>query len=124
MSWFSEVMQRRTPRAWAILAVVGALATATVLLISVQAAFASHPEVSLAGSNFEIDTDANLKVNDAAPSIDWANVNEIRKADTLSGPNDESFGQGTKEDTAAPTVVDGSIPPNKSDLKFFGIFQE
>jgi hypothetical protein len=38
------------------------------------AAFASHPEVSLPGSNFEIDTDANLKVNDAAPSIDWANV--------------------------------------------------
>ncbi len=23
-----------------------------------------------------------------------------------------------------PGVVDGSIPPNKSDLKFFGVYQE
>jgi hypothetical protein len=95
------------------------------LIVGVQvAAFASHPEVSLPGSNFEIDTDANLKVNDAAPSIDWANVTEIRKADTASGQNDESFGNGTKEDTAVPSVVTGGIPPNKSDLKFFGVYQE
>src|SRR5829696_5578326 len=88
------------------------------------AAFAGHPEVSLSGSNFEIDTDANLKVDDPSPSIDWASVSEIRKADTTSGPLDESFGQGTKEDTPVPSVVDGSIPPNKSDLKFFGLYQE
>jgi Prealbumin-like fold domain len=93
-------------------------------LAYVLPAAASHSEVSLSGSNFEIDTDANLKVDDPAPSQDWANVDEIRKADTTSGPNDESFGQGTKEDTAVPTVVDGSIPPNKSDLKFFGLYQE
>jgi hypothetical protein len=84
----------------------------------------AHAEVSLAGSNFEIDADANLKVDDASPSIDWASVAETRKQDTQSGPNDESFGQGTKENTAVPTIVDGSIPPNKSDLKFFGIHQE
>jgi hypothetical protein len=95
-----------------------------LLLAYVIPASASHPEVSLPGSNFEIDTDANLKVDDPAPSQDWANVAEIRKADTTSGPTDESFGQGTKEDTAVPTVVDGSIPPNKSDLKFFGLYQE
>ena len=95
-----------------------------MLLAYVLPASASHPEVSLAGSNFEIDTDANLKVDDPAPSTDWAGVTEIRKADTTSGPTDESFGQGTKEDTAVPTVVDGSIPPNKSDLKFFGLYQE
>jgi uncharacterized surface anchored protein len=93
-------------------------------LAYVVPAAASHPEVSLPGSNFEIDTDANLKVDDPAPSIDWAGVTEIRKQDTTSGPTDESFGQGTKEDTAVPTVVDGSIPPNKSDLKFFGLYQE
>jgi hypothetical protein len=87
-------------------------------------AFATHGVVTLSGSNFEIDTDANLKVDDAAPAIDWASVNQIRKADTPSGQNDESFGQGTKEDTAAPTVVKGSIPPNKSDLKEFGVYQE
>src|SRR5829696_10322067 len=99
---------------------------AAVILTGFAAApvLANHPEVSLAGSNFEIDTDANLKVDDAAPSLDWANVTEIRKADSRSGANDESFGQGTKEDTAVPTVVSGSIPPNKSDLKFFGVYQE
>jgi hypothetical protein len=31
-----------------------------------SASQASHPEVSLAGSNFEIDEDANLKVDDGA----------------------------------------------------------
>jgi hypothetical protein len=95
-----------------------------LLVAYVLPAGASHAEVSLPGSDFEIDTDANLKVDDPAPSQDWANVTEIRKADTTSGPTDESFGQGTKEDTAVPTVVDGSIPPNKSDLKFFGLYQE
>ena len=105
------------------MAVVGAVILATTM-IGATGAFASHPEVSLAGSNFEIDTDANLKVDDPTPSIDWANVTEVRKQDTTSGPNDESFGNGTKEDTAAPSVVDGSIPPNKSDLKFFGVYQE
>src|SRR5215207_1503056 len=92
-------------------------------LVSAGPALASHPEVSLTGSNFEIDTDANLKVDDAG-SLDWANVAEVRKADTASGQNDESFGQGTKEDTAVPSVVTGGIPPNKSDLKVFGVYQE
>jgi hypothetical protein len=93
-------------------------------LVSPTGAFASHPEVSLPGSNFEIDTNANLKVDDPAPSIDWANVTEIRKPDKPSGSGDDSFGQGTKEDTAVPTVVDGSIPPNKSDLLNFGVYLE
>jgi hypothetical protein len=93
-------------------------------LVSAVPALASHPEVSLSGSNFEIDTDANLKQDDPSPSIDWASVNEIRKQDTASGKADESFGNGTKEDTAVPSVVDGGIPPNKSDLKFFGLYQE
>lgn len=94
-------------------------------------AWAVHPEVSLPLSNFEIDTDANLKLDDAAPSIDWASVpqgtapgTEIRKLDTTSGPTDESFGMGSKEDTAVPDVVNGSIPPNKSDLLAFGVTQE
>ena len=34
------------------------------------------------------------------------------------------FGNGSKENTAVPSVIDGSIPPNKSDLKFFGVYQE
>jgi hypothetical protein len=95
-----------------------------MLLVYVIPASASHPEVSLPGSNFEIDTDANLKLDDPAPSIDWATVSENRKADIAPGPTDDSFGQGTKEDTPVPTVVDGSIPPNKSDLLNFGVYQE
>src|SRR5215216_2843523 len=97
---------------------------AALLLVGMQVAFASHPEVSLGGSNFEIDTNANLKVDDPAPSIDWAGVSETRKADVASGSGDDSFGQGAKEDTAVPTVVSGSIPPNKSDLLDFGSYLE
>lgn len=101
-----------------------AIAAALIIALTPAVAYAGHAEVSLPGSNFEIDTDANLRVDDPAPSLDWANVSEIRKQDTASGPTDESFGQGSKEDTAVPSVVDGSIPPNKSDLKFFGVYQE
>lgn len=91
---------------------------------SFDPALANHPEVSLPGSDFEIDSDANLKVDDPAPSTDWAGVAEVRQPDELSGANDDSFGQGAKEDTAVPTVVDGSIPPNKSDLLNFGVYLE
>ena len=115
---------RTSKRRLGRLRVFTAFATILALAALGPTAFASHSEVSLAGSNFEIDSDANIKVDDAAPSKDWANVTEVRKADTTSGPTDESFGQGTKEDTAVPTIVDGSIPPNKSDLKFFGVWQE
>jgi hypothetical protein len=109
----------RARRLWfgAMAAVLAALSIAIV-------ASASHPEVSLPGSDFEIDTDANLKVDDPAPSIDWASVSEERKADVASGSGDDSFGQGTKEDTPVPTVVDGSIPNNKSDLLNFGVYLE
>jgi hypothetical protein len=110
--------RRRSIARWAPLA---AIAVALVLVIP---ALASHDEASLAGSNFEIDVDANLKVDDAAPSIDWGSVSEDRKADLPTGGGDDSFGQGTKEDTAVPSVVDGSIPPNKSDLLNFGVYLE
>jgi hypothetical protein len=93
-------------------------------LVGASTTLASHPEVSLSGSNFEIDTDGNLKQDDASPSIDWASITEVRRQDLASGSGDNSFGQGTKEDSAVPSVVDGSIPPNKSDLKFFGLYQE
>lgn len=93
-------------------------------LVLPAAAPANHPEVSLAGSNFEIDTDANFKANDVLPSLDWGNVTDVFQPDTATGPLDESFGNGSKEDTAQPSVVDGGIPPNKSDLKYFGIYQE
>lgn len=129
------IAARRRRRARVVAGVaVGAL-TLTALIGGPS--FASHGDVSLAGSDFEIDTDANLKVDHAAPSEDWASVAndladdpnddanpEKRKLDDPSGASDNSFGQGSKEDTAVPTVVAGGIPPNKSDLKTFGLYFE
>lgn len=94
-------------------------------LASLAPAGASHGDVSLPGSNFEIDTNANLKVDHPAPpSLDWANVEEDRQADAPSGQTDDSFTQGAKEDTAVPAISFGSIPPNKSDLLNFGVYFE
>jgi hypothetical protein len=87
-------------------------------------ATASHPEVSLPGSNFEIDLDANLKVDDPAPSIDWASVAESRKSDLATGSADDSYAGGAKEDDACPGTTTGSIPNNKSDLLTFGAYVE
>jgi len=88
--------------------------------------WAAISEVSLTGSNFEIDTDANLTVDDTgdAMSIDWASEDGDVQPDANSGSSDDSFGQGSKEDTEDPAVVSGSIPPNKSDLLTFGIYPE
>jgi hypothetical protein len=102
-----------------------AISVAILLVSSVIQAYASHPEASLPGSNFEIDVDANLKVDDTAPpSLDWANVTEIRRTDTATGQNDDSYKGGVKEDTACPGEVTGSIPNNKSDLLTFGAYVE
>jgi hypothetical protein len=84
------------------------------------------------GSAFEIDSDANLKV-DNANCIDWltgTNVGDplrpgvIAKTDLASGSGDNSFVQGSKEDTADPVIESGGIPPNKSDLSWFGLYTE
>jgi hypothetical protein len=106
------------PRRRAVLALVSV--AAMVLSLGMYSALAA----SLPGSTFEIDTDANLRVDGGATALDWMNVAQVRKADTPSGALDDSFGQGTKEDTAVPTVVNGSIPPQKSDLLNFGLYLE
>jgi hypothetical protein len=99
------------------------------ILLSVVPAFASHLEASLAGSNFEIDDNANLKLDDAAPSIDWGslahpNGPELRSTDLATGQNDNSYKGGVKEDTECPGEVTGSIPNNKSDLLTFHVYEE
>jgi hypothetical protein len=119
-----EVRMYRLRHVRAYRPLIALVAITAMIMVGIPAALASHPEVSLPGSNFEIDTDANLRVDDPSPSIDWANVNETRRADPFIGSQDDSFGQGTKEDTAVPTVVNGSIPPNKSDLLTFGVYLE
>jgi hypothetical protein len=107
---------RRRGRPFAYAVALTALSGALVFVIAAAPA-------NLPGSNFEID-DGNLRVDGAAPALDWANVNEQRKTDLASGAGDDSFGQGSKEDTPVPTVVDGSIPNNKSDLLTFGVYLE
>lgn len=111
--------------------VAAAAAGALVITgLAVTPAQAAHPEVSLTGSDFEIEDPAapggaNLKVDDAAPpSLDWMNVSQEQTTDIVNPKNDNSFGQGAKEDTEVPTVVTGGIPPNKSDLKNFGLYLE
>ena len=63
--------------------------------------------------------DGNLVVNTSG-NTDWVNVSGLHTGiDDPSGSTDNSFGQGTKEDDPAVTVVAGSIPPQKSDLTRF-----
>jgi len=96
----------------------GAAAACLALVLSATAAQANLP-----GSPFDA-ADGNLVLNDETQ--DWANAPISCVApisgcgiDLPTGQADNSFGQGTKEDTAEPTVVDGSIPNNKSDLLRF-----
>ena len=106
-------------------------ASAREVVLGRTAAVCATPTV-LSGSNFEIDLNANLKVDGASPCIDWLadgsgsamRSGVLTKNDKQSGTGDDSFGQGTKENDPNPTIVTGSIPPNKSDLKVFGVFTE
>src|SRR4029453_14459131 len=112
---------RRRRRTFGLAASLVALAAGLLFALP---AMASHPEASLPGSNFEIDVNANLKVDDPAPSIDWASVNEARQNDLASGQNDDSYQGGAKEDDVCPGTTTGSIPNNKSDLLKFGAYVE
>jgi hypothetical protein len=74
-------------------------------------------QATLTGSTFE-GNDGNLI--HTGSGTDWDNVAGLNKGfDVQPGGSDNAFGQGTKEDNAAVTVVDGSIPPNKNDLSRF-----
>src|SRR5499427_5548165 len=74
----------------------------------------------LSGSTFA-GGDGNLLASPTTfGTTDWQNVAGLNPGfDNLSGSGDNSFGQGTKEDNPAVTVVSGSIPPQKSDLTRF-----
>src|SRR5215208_8327334 len=125
-----EAMLRRPLMVLALLA--SALVVACTFAGSAMATTAdcANP-ATLTGSAFEIDTDANLVVNTTG-CIDWLTGGTgtpfrsgvLAKNDKPTGANDDSFGKGTAEDNPNPTIVDGSIPPNKSDLKAFGVFTE
>ena len=95
---------------------------AGAIAVAVSVAFGLVAIAAPAPSTFEVE--GNLVV-DTAGNKDWANAPNLKTAfDKPTGGTDDSFGQGTKEDTAVPTVVDGSIPNNKSDLKRFYVASE
>ncbi|MFJ5552679.1 hypothetical protein [Streptomyces sp. NPDC093225] len=124
----------RRLRAALATAVLSASFTAPLALATATTAAAQTCTTAnvLAGSHFEIDVNANLIVNGGVDCIDWLtggtgtpfrNPQGV-KTDRPSGSTDDAFGQGSKEDDPNPTIVLGSIPPNKSDLLNFGVFTE
>jgi hypothetical protein len=94
-----------------------------VAVIALAPALAPPGSQAVITSNFDTG-DGDLV---GANGTDWASVAsppETRRTDLATGSGDNSFGQGTKEDTPIPSVVSGSIPNNKSDLKTFGVYFE
>lgn len=91
-----------------------ALAAAGLLVVALGPAIAF---ANLTGSTFE-SNDGDL--THTGTNLDWDNApNRQAGIEQYTGSLDNSFGQGTKEDDTTPTVVTGSIPPNKSDLTRF-----
>ncbi|HEX8941902.1 MAG TPA: hypothetical protein VF785_02125, partial [Gemmatimonadaceae bacterium] len=102
------------------------------LSASVPSSFVQQPP-SPAGSPIEID--GNLADDAAVAGKDWASLGSSLlnclstpkigcDLDKPTGTTDDSFGQGTKEDTPVPSIVSGSIPNNKSDLQRFYVSNE
>lgn len=94
-----------------------------LICIGVVSAFAvafltpGAADAILTGSTFE-GNDGNMV--HTGTNTDWDNVAGLNTGiDKASGSSDNAFGQGTKEDNPAVTVVNGSIPPNKNDLTRF-----
>lgn len=119
---------------------VGASAAALLSMTAwAPMALATHYQASLDGNNlqdpslFEIDTDANLSLDDSPTKTsptdvvmlhDWGNVAQTFNVDKRNGTGDDSYAGGVKEDTACPGETTDSIPPNKSDLLQFGAWEE
>lgn len=74
-------------------------------------------QATLPGTTFE-GNDGNLV--HTGSGTDWDNVADLHTGiDKPTGRTDNAFGQGTKEDDPATTIVTGSIPPNKNELTKF-----
>jgi Prealbumin-like fold domain len=111
-----QFRQQRVRRWWYLGATITALAFFTVFWVAASSA-------NLAGSTFE-GNDGNLVVNTAG-NHDWDNAPNLSVGvDLPTGQNDNSFGQGTKEDDTSVTVVAGSIPNSKADLARFAVAGE
>jgi len=120
----------RSKRAWGGLAAAAALITIGIPAISFAdnasgCDFAATGTTQsclqpLTGSTFA-GGDGNLLTSPTTfGTTDWQNVAGLNPGfDLPSGSGDNAFGQGTKEDNPSVSVVNGSIPPNKSDLTRF-----
>jgi hypothetical protein len=112
-----QFRQRRVRRWWYLGMTV---ATAAVLAVL----FVGGAGASLPGSTFG-GGDGNLTCNDANGALDWNCLSTSGSpqlhigTEQFTGQQDNSFGQGTKENDSNTSLVDGSIPPNKSDLTRF-----
>jgi Prealbumin-like fold domain len=99
---------------------------ALTVIAFVAVVFVSASSANLTGSNFE-GNDGNLVSNGGK---DWSGTganaapNLSVGVDLPTGQNDNSFGNGTKEDDNTPTVGTGSIPNSKADLARFGVASE
>lgn len=114
---------------------IGSLAPGASFSVVVTAVIPSgfvQVDPSPPGTPLEIDGDLT---DDATSGNDWAslpasvfsctsNPRVGCDIDLPTGSSDNSFGQGSKEDIEAPTVVSGSIPNNKSDLLRFYVAKE
>jgi hypothetical protein len=95
------------------------LAAGLALILALGVAI---PVYALGASTFDAE-DGNLVVDGIEK--DWANApNRAFGDDKPTGQSDDSLGNGTKEDDPVPSVIDGSIPNNKSDLTRFYVASE
>ena len=101
----------------ALVAIVFALLLSSSAPVHASSPCSVNP---LTGSSFE-GGDGNLTSECATDwnSLSTASITLNAKSDAPSGSTDNSFGQGAKEDGSSPTIVSGSIPPNKNDLTRF-----
>jgi uncharacterized repeat protein (TIGR01451 family) len=108
----------------------GASFSVTVQSNIIQVSFLQQP--SETATALEIDGDLD---STGTTGRDWKNLSSSIFScsstptkgcdiDKPTGKNDNAFGQGTKEDSPIPTVVFGSIPNNKSDLRRFYVASE
>ena len=99
------------------------LVTTLVAVAAAAAFFVVGASANLSGSNFE-GNDGNLTV-DTAGDHDWVNAPNLSAGQDIQNKQaDNAFGNGTKEDDNAVTVVTGSIPNSKANLARFAVAGE
>jgi hypothetical protein len=114
----SSTARERYRRTGALLLVLG-LVTGMLGMLAGSAS-------ALTGTTFNA-SDGNQVVNGAEQ--DWASVTAngaggtpkwaVNEDDPVTSSSDLSFGGGTNEDDPDTNIVNGSIPPNKSDIRDF-----